>query len=580
MNINKLTLIFLLLTLSLTTSAANFVLTHCEGQPDSLQRGYTGQASNISVATAFSADYMKKLEGTRLTEIRFYLDTLKNMNSLAVWMKTDSLNNEATLVSVDVANPVKGWNTVSLPNPIEVKSMGKLFVGYTFNQTGRCYTAKQCQSHKVADGFWMIYGTLWTDYSDQYNALCIEVVADNYEARDCDVALSTVSLDKPFYTVGDSVKASLDITNFGLTTTDQITFKLTVDGTELATIHQAARLASGISSNVTLSFRTPTSIVANGLLNITATHIDQATDSYADDNTATTRLNAFSTFYARNVVAEEGTGTWCAYCPRGIVGMEHMKATYPDTFVGISVHHNDEMSIEGYSTFCQYTSYPMVVIDRLMYGYDPNIDDLQALYDYQREQQTFADFSYEASIDAAAATVSGSATVSFDFDCNEADYRWVAILTEDSVTGYQQLNAYAGGGNGEMGGFEDRDRYIDDMVYNDVARKVYPSFEGEQASVPTTISKDTPYTYAFSFSLPETIQNQTKLWLSILLVDGYSGMVVNAHKFPLEGGSSIRSIITTSTPRYYSLSGIRLTKPGRGIVIEQQDGKTTKHIVL
>ncbi len=43
--------------------------------------------------------------------------------------------------------------------------------------------------------------------------------------------------------------------------------------------------------------------------------------------------------FKRNLVFEEGTGTWCGWCVVGYAGMEYMKETYGDKgFIGIAVH--------------------------------------------------------------------------------------------------------------------------------------------------------------------------------------------------------------------------------------------------
>ena len=58
------------------------------------------------------------------------------------------------------------------------------------------------------------------------------------------------------------------------------------------------------------------------------------------------------------------------------------------------------------------------------------------------------------------------------------------ILVEDGVTGtgngYNQSNAYSGGGNGPMGGYEDLPSSVPAslMVYDHVARGILPSYDG------------------------------------------------------------------------------------------------------
>lgn len=47
----------------------------------------------------------------------------------------------------------------------------------------------------------------------------------------------------------------------------------------------------------------------------------------------------------RNVVVEEGTGTWCGYCPRGTVAIKRMNEKYPDQFIGIAVQDDRGLSV-------------------------------------------------------------------------------------------------------------------------------------------------------------------------------------------------------------------------------------------
>ena len=54
------------------------------------------------------------------------------------------------------------------------------------------------------------------------------------------------------------------------------------------------------------------------------------------------------------VVAEEATGTWCTWCPRGHVFMEQMEEEHGEGFIGIAVHGgstNEPMYIPEYDDF-------------------------------------------------------------------------------------------------------------------------------------------------------------------------------------------------------------------------------------
>ena len=67
----------------------------------------------------------------------------------------------------------------------------------------------------------------------------------------------------------------------------------------------------------------------------------------------------------RNTLVEEFTGTSCPNCPRGITGMEQLKETYGDRFVGVAIHqysNKDVMYLQNYRVH-NMTAAPKALID-------------------------------------------------------------------------------------------------------------------------------------------------------------------------------------------------------------------------
>src|SRR6185436_18936209 len=62
--------------------------------------------------------------------------------------------------------------------------------------------------------------------------------------------------------------------------------------------------------------------------------------------------------------AEEGTGTWCGWCPRGAVYLDYMTSTYPAQFAGVAVHTSDVMTVPAYDQGLGLNAFPSVRIDR------------------------------------------------------------------------------------------------------------------------------------------------------------------------------------------------------------------------
>jgi hypothetical protein len=108
------------------------------------------------------------------------------------------------------------------------------------------------------------------------------------------------------------------------------------------------------------------------------------------------------------------------------------------------------------------------------------------------------------------------------------------VLTEDGVTGtgtgYSQSNAYSGGGNGVMGGFETLGNPVSatQMVYDHVARAIAPSFSGYVNSFPTIVNTGDQYTLNFSFILPSD-WDENEIHIIGLLIDP-QGRIDNAGK--------------------------------------------------
>ena len=88
------------------------------------------------------------------------------------------------------------------------------------------------------------------------------------------------------------------------------------------------------------------------------------------------------------------------------------------------------------------------------------------------------------------------------------DYRLACVLSEDGVTGtdagYNQSNAYAGGGNGVMGGYETLPSSVPaaQMVYDHVARAIAPSFDGSSVFFPANVNAGESVVSNYFFTLP------------------------------------------------------------------------------
>ena len=80
-------------------------------------------------------------------------------------------------------------------------------------------------------------------------------------------------------------------------------------------------------------------------------------------------LTAIANTPVHRPLIEEYTGTWCGWCIRGFVGMELMRETFGDDFIGIAYHNGDAMQITtNYPN--NVTGFPSAFLER-NYSIDP-----------------------------------------------------------------------------------------------------------------------------------------------------------------------------------------------------------------
>lgn len=278
----------------------------------------------------------------------------------------------------------------------------------------------------------------------------------------------------------------------------------------------------------------------------------------ATNDTVTDYFYAVTDFPQKNVVIEEGTGTWCGWCPRGAVYMDSIHAVHGDRTVLIAVHNGDPMTVAAYDGQMGLTGYPGARVNRSVV-----VDPSQIFDEYDRTINDYglATLNLEAYYNAATKKVTGHATALFAGPAN-GDFRLAMVITEDSVTGsgstYAQTNYYSGGANGEMGGYENLPQSVpaNQMHYDFVAREIVGGFKGQTGSLPAVIATGASANYNFTSSALATAVRKDKIKAHLLLIDAKSNKIYNGKTFPItmsttgveEIGVVVENIVTYPNP--------------------------------
>jgi len=311
---------------------------------------------------------------------------------------------------------------------------------------------------------------------------------------------------------GQTVTPTVRIQNVGQTALNSFDVALNYNGNTYNQTVTGANVATAGSYAVTM----PSVILAGGDLSasVVITNINGGIDSLSSNDTLETIISAVTPAPGKVVVSEEGTGTWCQWCPRGAVFMDEFHAKYDGYWIGIAVHNGDPMTVTDYdASFGNFISgYPSALVDR---GTDVDPSGMSPDFFDRLQTPPVATLVNGATWDATTRKLEVSVTANFAMAANN-NYKLACVLTEDDVTGtgssYNQANAYSGGGNGVMGGFETKSNPVpaSQMVYNHVARAINPSWDGYANSFPTTVAAGDAHTLNFSFDLPAT-WDETKI---------------------------------------------------------------------
>lgn len=349
-----------------------------------------------------------------------------------------------------------------------------------------------------------------------------------------DDAALAVSLQRyaPF---NSNLPLEMLVTNAGI---NQIT-SITADWNDGVSHSQqiAVNIAPGASANVSHPDLVTYALAVERSIDVTITLVNGVTDTYPSNNSAASMLhNTVSQIVPKMIVFEEGTGTWCGWCPRGEVAMEYMENTNGAQFIGIAVHNGDPMTLSAYDNGVDLSGYPGSNIDRALLGESVSNANWGSIYNARKDIVVPADISVVSSGSNSSVVLDVSATFYTVFAAS--NYRLAVVLYEDGVTGtasgYNQANYYSGGGAGVMGGYESLNDPVPaaQMVYNKVGRALLGGYDGQAGSVPAAVTDLMTASYTFNYTVPSS-QNRENMHAVALLIDQTNGEIVNAGEIPI-----------------------------------------------
>jgi hypothetical protein len=361
-----------------------------------------------------------------------------------------------------------------------------------------------------------------------------------------DAQLSSVDLSSYILNGATTIQGTLK--NLGLNTINSIDLNWQVDS---GTIYTQSITGLSVAAGQSYSYSHANqwnSTSGTYSLKVWLSNVNSgATDADLTNDLITKTIDVVNEIFPKVVVYEEGTGTWCQWCPRGHVGLKDMLHNHNDgTFIGIAVHNNDPMTLTAYnsglSTFI--SGYPSGAINRMPTEVDPGASSLEPSYQKELAKIPLGKLNIpDVNWDSTTRQITFDVTAKFARDMAVANYNLASIIIENGVTGttsaYNQVNAYSGSTTNILVDWQGVNWNTlpnpvpaAQMVYDHVGRALLGGFAGFAGSIPSSVVYNAPYTYSFSHTLPAT-QNVNNVEVVGILIDNATGQIVNANVFDL-----------------------------------------------
>ena len=493
-------------------------------------------------------------QGKTIRAARFILDGTPGMKNFHFWI-ADHLPQNISEVALDI--PVKtedlvneGFTELELPSPYAVPAGKTLYVGYTFEIAelvdGASYPLIiRYNGANIEESLWLkvpsLGGDEWMDDFVSYGPLAVQVLLDGEFPHNA-LAVNSSFLDV-FALADGTAEATITLTSKGLGQVSSIDYIVGDANSDLPEQHLDIKPFSGM--NATATVRIPLKADAQPgrtIRYITITKVN-GVDNVIENAITSGYFVTLTKAVPRKTVVEEFTGTWCGWCPRGIVGLEKINEKFGDEAITIAIHSDDPMAAHYGVT---PGSYPMAYVDR-GFAADPYYgitDEPAGICDLVTERHAVL---AEASVNLQSPTLakSGSVTfkteVTFNYDNPQSNYAIGYVLIADGLKGsgksWAQANYYSGNANfaddPNLKPWVDADGYVP-QTYDHVAVAAKGmDMGGAPISAPIVDGKVRTLNGNLSISGNSVLQSFENLKVVAVLFNTQSGIIVNADVQPV-----------------------------------------------
>lgn len=559
-----------------------------QGMPYSGNLGYNAPCTiDAAIYVPAGDDFVG---GSTIKAVRIWLgDNVTSVNSnMKVWISAvlpTDVDKSAYVQTVPQSALTRGVNEVELATPFEVNNQG-IYVGFSFSIRESAFPIMSNGADAPHAFYYRVTNQGWNDfYGAGYGKLALQLLIDggDYPTH------SAVANDMGQYIVqkGESVTVPVVITNKGKNAISNITYTIATEGggTTPETTIQVGNLAFNDSYTAFVTLKSD-----EEPKKYTKTFNITKVDGEANKSAAKAGICYLITItekLAAVPVVEEFTGTWCGYCPNGIVGMQKARETYGDQVVLIAAHASDAMECaDYYPILASVTGFPSARMNREKDFYPSASTMLNTIKSsLDRDVQGTIELSAMWT-DEERKAVRFDTKTKFVYGENDGRYGIAYVLVEDGMTGsgngWAQSNYLSGGtGDPDMDFWYKAGSVVPGLAFDHVAVAAWDIDCGVSGSVQSEIVAGAvqEYTHIGDISGNSLIQDKSKLKAIALLIDGISGAIVNAAQTTIQDYSTGVDA-STSAPHavaYYTIDGRQVDAMQKGLnIVKMSDGTSRK----
>ena len=534
--------------------------------------GLTSVPGTLRAASLIPVEDVIPFDGGKVVKFRVGLANSAQVSRIFIGTFDAAGNLGPDLFSQDVSFNSTGWNEVTLDAPVtlDFSNVGAILLGFDYEQGSNAqayesYPLSMVNAGSIAYNV-MVYGNLgsgtgWYNLGSDYGNLSVQAVVEGDFAEN---AATPSSFGNIAIKLGGSTDVSVPVVNFGKADMKSLSYTVAIDGVEGE--EQDVTLASPVSFGGKTYFTIPfkaADVEKTETRTVTIKKVNGEPNKAARQSVSGL-VGTTTKEIVHRVAVEELTGTGCPWCPRGMVGMENLRNTFGDLFVGIAIHQynsSDAMYIDtdsyapiGLSSAPSCTFERSYITDPYYGGGEDVRDDFRTV----QAEQALAGVTVKGMWNEDQTEVTATALVETPIDGVNYDVEFVLVADSLSGTGagWIQGNNYAQYNASQLpedlaifgkGGKYGTSR-VAGWKFNDVAIASSYSKGVNQVATLEGISAVDGAEASYTLSMPTrtSLKNaiNPELVYVIALVIDENGQVVNAHRASIDAyQEEVESII-------------------------------------